>query len=942
MRRAETTNDRVCGKCGNKIFDTAPQGLCSVCLFDTGLSILTDSLGGPNAKDFGADNDATSTDSEELFSASDDYELLEEIGRGGQGVVYRARQKSLNRTVALKVIGISHWRTKAHLKRFRLEAEAAARLNHPFVVPIHEIGQRKGRCYFSMGLVEGGRLDQIAKREPMSPRQATEVIAKLARTVHYAHQHGIIHRDIKPGNILLDTKGEPHLTDFGVARLLETENDATCTIEVSGTPSYMAPEQAKANHGHVSSATDVYGLGAVLYQLLAGQPPFTGGTPFETVRLLLETEPRQPRLLNPKVDRDLSTICLKCLEKDPKRRYSSALALAEDLEHWLRHEPIRARRTGIVARGRKWIRRNPAAAALVVMSVLLASAVGVIVWKVGAVGRQPSTGIAVLPFENLSNDREDAYFAEGMQDEILTRLAKIADLKVISRASTQGYQSRPSNLSEIAKQLGVANILEGSVQRAADQVRLHVQLVNAQTNSQLWADTYDRKLTDIFGVESEIAKGIAESLQAKLTGREEQALVAKPTNNPDAYDAYLRGLDFEARSGYSDEALKTAIGFYEWAVQLDPNFASGWARLSRADALLYFRHGDFSAARRDAARKALENAQKLQLNSPETLLALGYYQYWVLRDYGLAKTTFKLVSKNLPGSSEVPAALGAVSRREGNWDESVAYWEQALTVDPRNPELLVDAAWTYGMLRQFRAARRLYDRAIDVIPNDPDFMARKAGIYWAEGDLQEAAKLLAEVDAQTPSVTAFRIKVTQLRLERKLDEAVRLVQTRQAEFHFASELEKGVNQVLLAFVQHLAGDTISAKSTAEQALNTLEPLYKDYQDNATFAALLSLSYAVLGNKNSALNEAERAIALLPTDKDRVSGPAGEENLALIQTIFGENSRAISTLTLLLQKPYNSWLYGPTPVTPALLRLDPTWDSLRADPAFEKLCEEKQP
>src|SRR5262249_4463801 len=384
---------------------------------------------------------------------------------------------------------------------------------------------------------------------------------------------------------------------------------------------------------------------AVLYQLLAGQPPFTGGTPFETVRLLLETEPRQPRLLNPKVDRDLSTICLKCLEKDPKRRYSSALALAEDLEHWLRHEPIPARRTGVLARGRKWVRRNPAAAALVVMSVLLASAVGVIVWKVGAVGRQPSRGIAVLPFENLSNDRADAFFTDGVQDEILTRLAKIADLKVISRKSTQRYQSKPGNLSEIAKQLGVANVLEGSVQKAADQVRVNVQLVNAQTGSQLWADTYDRKLTDIFGVESEIAKGIAESLQAKLTGREEQALVAKPTNNPDAYDAYLRGLDFEARSGYSNEVLRKAIGFYEWAVQLDLNFAWGWARLSRAQGLLYFRRGDFTAARRDAATKALENAQKLQPNSPETLLALGYYQYWVLGDYELAKTTFKLVSK---------------------------------------------------------------------------------------------------------------------------------------------------------------------------------------------------------------------------------------------------------------------------------------------------------
>src|SRR6201984_2489984 len=415
MGRAKTTNGRVCGKCGNTIFDTAPQGLCSVCLFDTGLSILMETVEGPNAKDFGADNESTSTDAAELFGASDDYELLEEIGRGGQGVVYRARQKSLNRTVAIKIIGIGNGRTKAHLKRFRLEAEAAAKLNHPFVVPIHEIGQRKGRCYFSMGLVEGGRLDQIATREPMSPRQATEVIAKLARTVHYAHQHGIIHRDIKPGNILLDTKGEPHLTDFGVARLLETENDATCTIEVSGTPSYMAPEQAHANNGHVTSATDVYCLGPVLYQLLAGQPPFIGGTPFETVRLLLETEPRQLRLLNPKVDRDLSTICLKCLEKDPKRRYSSALALAEDLEHWLRHEPILARRTGISTKARKWVRRKPAIAALVASLAALAAAMSWNVWKSQLISRPVTNGVAVLPFENLSGNPENAYFADGIQ-----------------------------------------------------------------------------------------------------------------------------------------------------------------------------------------------------------------------------------------------------------------------------------------------------------------------------------------------------------------------------------------------------------------------------------------------------------------------------------------------------------------------------------------------
>jgi TolB-like protein/Tfp pilus assembly protein PilF len=376
----------------------------------------------------------------------------------------------------------------------------------------------------------------------------------------------------------------------------------------------------------------------------------------------------------------------------------------------------------------------------------------------------PQKSVAVLPFENLSGDPDNAYFADGIQEEILTRLAGIADLKVISRSSTQQYQSKPRNLREIAKQLGVANIVEGSVQKAADQVRVNVQLVNAQSDSHLWADTYDRKLTDIFGVETEIAKRIAESLQAKLTGREEQALAVKPTNNPEAYEAYLRGLAFNERSLNPDAQLK-AISFYERAVQLDPNFALAWARLSGADAVAYFSSMDPSAARRDAAKQALEKAQKLQPNSPETLLALGYYQYLVLRDYGLAKSTFAVVSKMLPGSSEAPKALGYIARREGNWDESIAYFEQALALDPRNVELLTEAANTYAMLRKFPAALKLYDRRLDITPNDPARMAEKAGIYQAEGNLQEAAKLLSEVNAQTPSLSAFLIKITELRLE---------------------------------------------------------------------------------------------------------------------------------------------------------------------------------
>jgi len=579
---------------------------------------------------------------------------------------------------------------------------------------------------------------------------------------------------------------------------------------------------------------------------------------------------------------------------------------------------------------------------LLIVAAVIVSAVAGFFLLPRAVWRKVDKSVAVLPFQNFSSDPENAYFADGIQEEVLTRLAKIADLKVISRASTQQYQSEPGNLAEIARQLGVANLLEGSVQKAGNQVRVNVHLVNVQTGSQLWAETYDRKLSDIFAVETEIAKGIAESLQATLTGREEQALAANPTNNPEAYDAYLRGLAFEARSNYSGDALFKAIDFYDLAVRLDPNFALAWARLSGAHALLYFNRGDATAARRDAAKEALENAQKLQPNSPETLLFLGYYQYWVLRDYGLAKATFTRVSKMLPGNSGVSYALGAIARREGNWAESVAYWERGLALDPRNTALLIEVAWTYAALRQFPTALKLYDRALDILPNELSLMALKASIYQAEGNLQETAKLLVQVNAQTNSDVAVRIKLAQLRLERNQTEAIRFVQARQARLNFAFGIDKAMKQGGIALIQRVAGDTASAKAAAEQARNTLEPLRKDQPDNAFVAAALAVAYAILDEKDSALNEAQRAITLVPSSKDRLSGPGFEENMALVEMIIGENSRAIATLTRLLQTPYGGWLYNPAPITPTLLRLDPLWDPLRADPAFQRLCEGKQP
>ena len=885
------------------------------------------------------------------------YKISESIGTGGMGEVYLATDITAGRKAALKLLPMRFTGDVERLKRFQQEARAVVALNHPNILTVYEVGEDHSTQYIASELIEGETLRQRLARGRMELGEAVDVAIQVASALAAAHQAGIVHRDIKPENIMLRPDGYLKVLDFGIAKLAEEELPATMPRDealllvetnlgsILGTVRYMSPEQACG--GQIDKATDIWSLGVVLYEMGTGHAPFTGDTPREVMSSILKKEPPPLTHYIAHAPAELQQIISKALRKDRKERYHSAHELLESLKH-LRHKlEVQAELERSTA-APSWLRwtRSAAALALVLSVGVLAVALPFYWHRNLTTSPPPEKSIAVLPFENRSEDKTNAYFAEGVQDEILTRLSKIADLKVISRTSTQHYKSAPENLPEIARQLGVAHILEGSVQKSGDALRVNVQLIKASNDSHLWADTFDRKLTDIFSVESEVAKAIADQLRAKLTGQEEQAISAKPTDNVEAYDAYLRGLAFEGRSSssygsYSPDLVGQAAGFFERAVQLDPNFALAWARLSHVNAHLYFSGGlQSTSAQRDTAKRALDNAQKLEPNSPETLLALGYYQYYVLGDYGLAKSTFRLVSKMLPSSSEVPYALGRVARREGNWDESVAYFEQALTLGPRYVELLMELAETYGIVRQFPAALKLYDRVLDIKPNDVVVMAEKASIYQAQGNLQEAATFLSEINEQTPDELTFDTKISQLRLERNYGEAVRLLQARLAQFHFDSQDEKAVYQVALAFTQRLAGDTTGAKATAEQPRDILERLYRDQSRSpkarADLAMNLSQAYAAMGKKDLALKTAAHAIMLWPRAKDPKVGPVFEENFAIIQAIFGENSRAISTITQLLQTPYSGR------ITPALLSLDPLWDPLRADPAFQKLCEEKQP
>jgi TolB-like protein/Tfp pilus assembly protein PilF len=401
--------------------------------------------------------------------------------------------------------------------------------------------------------------------------------------------------------------------------------------------------------------------------------------------------------------------------------------------------------------------------------VALAAGLGVMTWKRERKSAVPvPKSIAVLPFENLSRDPDSAYFAEGVQEEILTRLASIADLKVISRTSTQRYQSKPRNLSQIAKQLGVANVLEGSVQKSVDQVRVNVQLINAQTDSHLWAETFDRKLADIFGVESEVAKAIAEQLRAKLTGQEEQVIAAKPTDNTEAYNAYLRGLAYSLRGGMTPAKFLSAQKHLKDAVRLDPKFAVAWALLSYVDSNGYISESlQPTVALREEARQAAETALMLQPNLGEAIWAKGHYYYACLKDYDTAVRYFEQARQLLPNSSRIPESLAFVTRRRGQYDRSESYFNEAERLDPRNADLLQQRAESYIHLRRFPEALRKLDQVLNITPDNVDTLAKKAGIAQAQGNLTRAAELLDPLHPNADDPRALETQIYQGILERR-------------------------------------------------------------------------------------------------------------------------------------------------------------------------------
>jgi TolB-like protein/Tfp pilus assembly protein PilF len=567
------------------------------------------------------------------------------------------------------------------------------------------------------------------------------------------------------------------------------------------------------------------------------------------------------------------------------------------------------------------------------------------------VGRRPfyrQTGesisqksVAVLPFENLSEEKANAYFTDGIQDEILTRLSKIADLKVISRTSTQHYKSAPENLPEIAKQLGVAHILEGRVQKSGDAVRVNVQLIKAADDSHLWADTFDRKMTDIFSVESEVAKAIADQLRVKLTGQEEQVIAAKPTDNPEAYDAYLRGLAYTLKPG-SPAHILGAQTYLREAVRLDPKFALAWALLSNVDSYGYISTNlQPTVALREEARQAAETALTLQPNLGEAVWAKGFYHYACLKDYDTAVRYFEQARPLLPNSSRIPESLAYLERRRGQWGQSENYFNEAERLDPRNVRLLTQHAQSYIDLRRFPEALRKLDQVLNITPDDVDTLAFKAGIAQAEGDLPRAAALLAPLHPNADALLALETQVYQAILERQPAPMIARLKEILAKPEPALGYINGQLRFWLGWAQEVAGDHVAAQESWRQAGSELESFLKEQPENQFLIGYLALTNMGFGDKAAAFALAERAIAVVPIEKDAVFGPGAVEVLARVAAQMGEPDRAITALQKLLSRPAYSALGENISLTPALLRLDPMFDPVRNDPRFQKLCEEKK-
>jgi serine/threonine protein kinase/tetratricopeptide (TPR) repeat protein len=912
-----------CEQCGAPLDTVVSAYGCLNCLL----------LGGPIEAEEAAESSRRFQHYE--ISVLADGTTLRELGRGAMGITYHAMDVNLGSPFALKVISGPFSQDATARERFRSEARTAAQVRHPNAATVFYFGETPpGQCFYAMELVEGETLEARVSREGRLPvRMVLDIAEQVSLAIAATEKHGLVHRDLKPSNIMLvanDPDTADRVTvkviDFGLAKAIATTHEELheSRASFSGTPGFASPEQldARATDSVLDVRSDIYSLGVTLWYLLCGKTPFAG----RTVRELREEQFRRlplEQLESAKVPAPVLNLLCSMLAIDRAQRPHSARELLVRLQQCrelIETKPRRRRLVGWTAVG----------LALITIGLttyfLLREESG----SFAVVA--PEHRIAVLPFENLSNDKQDAFFADGIQDDVLTKLAKIADLKVISRTSVMEYRGKP-NVRDIGNALRVSHVLEGSVRKTGGRLHMNAQLIDARTDTHVWAEQYDRELNDVFVIQSDVAEKVAEKLHAKISEAEKLAIERPSTSDLTAFDLYARAQDLLLMTSFSSDAktkLLQAATLLNQVVIRDPTFFQAYCQLAYAHDQLYFLGHDHTAARLALAEAAIDAAFRLRPDAGEAHLARAQNLYRGYLDYAGALAELEAASRTLPNDPQAFELKGYIQRRQGRWEDSTRNLERAVDLDPRNFLTLQQIAISYQVLRRYPEANSVLDRVLLIRPNDLDTRKERAMVEFEwKAETQAMRRLIDSIRATDPGAlpTVADTWLTFALAERDVDEAKDAL-IALGETPFNDDVVQLTGLFVKGLIARMTNDNAEAHEAFTAARVQQEKIVAAQPDYGPALCVLGLIDAALGRKEEALREGRRAVELLPANNDAINGPHMIEYLAMIAAWVGDRNLACKELANAVRRP-SDFGYGE-------LKLLPFWDPLRGDPRFEEI------
>jgi serine/threonine protein kinase/tetratricopeptide (TPR) repeat protein len=870
------------------------------------------------------------------------YTILEEIGAGGMGVVYKAEDTKLDRTVALKFFPPHLSINQEEKKRFIHEAKAAAALDHPNICNIFEIDETEdGRMFIAMGYYEGKTLKEKIRpvgaqhAVPMPIDKTIDITIQIAEGLQEAHQNQIVHRDIKSANIIITQKGQVKILDFGLAKL-KGATKLTKESTTLGTVAYMSPEQASGDK--VDHRSDIWSLGVILYEMITGQLPFKGEYEQAVMYAIMNEEPEPITGLRTGVSMELERIISKILAKEQAERYQHADELIVDLRMVKKDF-----KSGITPEKRKTKPKTTIKVSkkFMIIGTLILAVIFVVsaflIFK-GTPKKEPSKTepinqqrkIAILPFEDMSPQKDQAWFCDGISEELINRLAKISAFQVTARTSAFSFKGQNIDIPTIGKRLNVDIVVEGSVRKAGDKLRITAQLIKVADGYPIWSETYDRLMKDVFAIQDEISMSIVEKLKVSLLKEESTELKIRPTNNVKAYNLYLRGISYFNR-GIDDKNLRMAVQMFDKAIALDPDFALAYAQLSMTFMQLYWftPYADTDDILLTKGKSAVDKAFKLSPDLPEVYMASGFYYYYGYRDYDRALEQFKIAQKSLKNNTDLLVGIAAIQRRQGKWEQSVVNFRRSLEINPLSHTTAHYLGVNYLNLRRYQEAENYFNRAISLAPDFTYSYYRKINLYllW-QGSTEKALKVLAEAPDTIHTSDYYYIVSTLVRLyvcDGNYKKALK-----QLTF-FSWDIDK---ELWRARIYGLLKQTERAQKHYNTARVSLEKFVRgNPEDTRRSHSYFGYIYAGLGHKEEAVREGQLGVKLNPITKDMFINWMTLQDLAEIYTMVGEYDLAIDQLEFLLSIP----AYISIP----LLRIDPTWNPLRNNPRFQKLLKGKK-